>query len=122
MATSALVESLLGGLDADTRKALKAAFDYTLKNLRIGRPGHQEPSENLQASFVEGVTPGIANTEFSILHGREQAPYLAIPVLALDAEGARIVPLIVARAADSSRIYLTSSETDAPFLLLIEGP
>lgn len=122
MATSTLVESLLGALDSDVRKAFKQVFDYVLKNLRLGRPGHQAPSENLQASFVEGRTALVANEEFSILHGRESAPYLAIPVLDVGTVGSSVVPLVVTRAADVSRIYLSSSETDAPFSLLVEGP
>lgn len=121
MATSAAVESLIGSLDAVTKKALKAIFDYVLKNLRVGRPGHQEPSENFQASFVEGTTASVANQEFSILHGRDSAPYLAIPVVDLGTIGSKVVDLTVTRAADGSRVYFSSSVTDAPIRLLLEG-
>lgn len=121
MATSTLVESLSGGLDAGLRRALKAIFDYVLKNLRFGRPGDQEPTENFQASYVEGTTHNTPGTEFSILHGRGSAPYLVIPVLDVQTVGSQVVPLAVTRAADSKRIYLTSTIADAPVVLYVEG-
>lgn len=122
MATTPGVQAIIGGLEPDLKKVLVRVFDYVLKNLRIGRPGHQEPSENLQASFVEATTAAVANTEFSILHGRANVPYLAVPVLDLQAVGSKIVPLEVTRAADVNRIYLKSSETSKPISLLVEGP
>ncbi len=122
MAVSTYVESLLGGLDRDTKRALKTVFEYVLRNLRFGRPDHQVPSENFQAYFVEGRTAAVANEEFTIVHGLAQAPYLAVPVLDLQAVGASSVPLEVTRAADGVRIYLKSATVDAPITLLVEAP
>lgn len=120
MAVIGGVEALVGGLDSLIKKALIAVFDYVLKNLRFGRPGHQEKTENFQASYVEGTTHSTADTEFSILHGRETAPYLAIPVLDLQAVGSRMPVLEVTRAADANRIYLSSPEEDIPITLYLE--
>lgn len=114
------VQALIGGLDPDLKKVIVRVFDYVLKNLRLGRPEGQ--SENLQANFVTGTTASIANTAFSVLHGRESAPYLAVPVLDLQTTGSRTPPLEVTQAADGVRIYLKSSETSKAFVLLVEGP
>ena len=122
MATSAYTDSLLGGVDAGLRRAFKAVFDYVLRNLRFGRPDHQVPTENFQLYYVTGRTHAVADTEFSIAHGLGQAPYLAIPVLDLQAVGASTVPLEVTRAADAVRIYLKSSVADAPVTLMVEAP
>lgn len=121
MASSAYVETAIGGLDSAVKKALKTIFDYVLKNLRLGRPGHQVASENLQAVFVQGTTPSIANTEFSIEHGMATTPYLATPVLDLQTVGSTVVRLQVSRAPDARRIYLKSPDTDAAVTVLVEG-
>lgn len=121
MASQGTVEALLGGLDASVRKAFKSIFEYVLKDYRIGRPGHQMAAENLRMVFVEGMTHATPNTEFSIEHGLETAPYVAIPVLDLQTEGSEIVALQVTQPADARRIYLRSSEAGVTFTLLIEG-
>lgn len=120
MARATYIETLFGSLDAPIRRALKQAFTYLLDNLRFGRPEHSGRAENLQAYFFSGTTPSTANEEFSIIHGLGRAPYLAIPVLPLDA-GATFVRLHVPRAPDGNRIYLTSPETNAPITILVEG-
>ena len=121
MATAGFVEALLGSLDANTRKAFRAVFDYILRNLRIGQPIHGTPSENFQGYFYEATTDAVANTEFSIAHGLGKTPYLVLPVLPLNTVGAKIVPLTVTRAADASRIYLSSSATSAAVVLYVEA-
>lgn len=120
MAVIGGVEALVGGLDSLIKKAIIAIFDYVLKNLRFGRPAHQTKAENFQASYVEGTTHATADTEFSILHGRETAPYLALPVLDLGAIGSRTPVLEVTKAADANRIYLSSPEEGVPFTLYLE--
>jgi hypothetical protein len=121
MATAGFVEALLGSLDATTRKAFRAVFDYVLRNLRFGTPQHGTASENFQGYFYETTTAAVANTEFSIVHGLGRVPYLVIPILPLDAVGSKIVPLTVTRAADSSRVYLSSSVTSAAIVLYVEA-
>jgi hypothetical protein len=120
MATPGTVQTLLGGLPTDTKRVLQAVFDFVLRSGRFGQPGHQMPTENVGRAFVEGTTHAVAGTEFSIVHGLEVAPYLAVPVLPLQSVNARIVPLTVTQAADARRIYLSSSEESAAFTLLVE--
>lgn len=121
MATPEYVIAELGGVESNLKRALSNIFRYVLGNLRIGRVAHQSRSENLQAYFITGRTAAVANTEFSIAHGMGSTPYVAIPVLDLQTVNAEIVPLAVSRAADGTRIYLTSSVADAPFTVLVEG-
>lgn len=120
MASPAYINTIVSGLAADIKKAFVLVGEYVLGNLRLGRPGHQVRSENLQAYFVEGTTHAVANTEFSIEHGLATAPYLAVPVLDLQAVGSKLVPLEVTQAADARRIYLKSSETSKAVTLLLE--
>jgi hypothetical protein len=122
MAKSSYVQTLLGTLDSDTRRVFSGIFDYVLQNLRVGRPTDQARSENLQAYFLTGTTPAVADTEFSIAHGLASAPYLLMPVLDLQGVNAQLVPLYVTRAADASRVYLASPETNAAFTVLVEAP
>ena len=121
MAQAQYVESLLGGIDRNTRRALRAVFDYVLSNLRVGRPTVGRREGNLQLYAIEGTTASVADTEFSIAHGLNTPPYLAFQVLSLQSEGSRMVRLRVTRVADSQRVYLSSPDTDAPVTLLIEG-
>lgn len=120
MASPPYVESLLGQLGTDQRQVFKRVFDYILTNLRFGPPAHQVRADNHQSYYLTSTTAAVANTEFSVLHGLGRTPYVAIPVLPLDAVGAKMVPLTVTRAADASRVYLSSSSTSAAVWLLVE--
>lgn len=121
MANPEYVVSQLGSVEVAIRKVLIDIFRYVLGNLRFGRPAHQARAENLQAYFLTGRTPTIANTEFSIAHGLGSTPYLLVPVLDLQTVNQELVPLVVSQAADKARIYLKSSATDAPFCVLVEA-
>jgi len=120
MANPAYIESLTGGLEPPLKLAFKRCFDYVLRNLRLGPVVHQTRTENLQAYYLTGTTPAVAGQEFSIAHGLARVPYVLIPVLALDAIGQEIVPLRVTRAADESRIYLSSSAVSAALAVMVE--
>jgi hypothetical protein len=120
MATSAYVESLMGGLSADVRRAFRSVFDYVLGNLRFGPCDDATRTENFQLYAFEATTPAVANTEFSIAHGLKDAPHLVIPVLRPGNVGEKIVDLAVTRVADGERIYLKSSVASAPICVLIE--
>lgn len=120
MASLAFIESTLNRLRAEDRPALKEAFKEAVTTLRFGRATSGEAAENFAGSFLEGETHSVAGTEFSIAHGRDGAPYLAVPVLDLQAVGARIVPLEVTKAADNRRVYLKSTVASAPFILYLE--
>ncbi len=120
MADIGYIKSLLGGIkDADTKRVLGQVFDHVLGNLRLGVPDHQARATNLQAYFEQSTTAS-DTSEFSFAHGLGQTPHLAIPVLDLSQAGARIVPLEVTRAADGMRVYLKSTSTSAPMMVLIE--
>ena len=121
MASMGQIQSAVGSLPSDQKRALTNIFEYVLKNWRFGRTSNQAPSENFQGSFVEGTTHQTTNTEFSIEHGRGSAPYLAIPVLNLQAVGSKVVDLTVTRAADTRRVYFKSTVTSAPITLYLEG-
>lgn len=119
MASVGFVESLLGGVAADTKRVLLEAFRYVLPNGRFGPVEHQTKSESFQAYMLLSTT-ATSTGEFSILHGMGRAPYLVVPVIPLDQSGARLVPLEVSRVADSQRIYFKSTSTSAPFAVLAE--
>jgi hypothetical protein len=120
MANPSYLKSLYGGVDPVLRRALGLTWDYILGNLRFGQPEDQTRSENFQAYFYSVTTPAVANTEFTIAHGLGRAPYLLIPVLALDVN-AQLVRLTVSRAPDAARVYLKSPDTNAPVTILLEG-
>lgn len=121
MADASYLKTLFGGVETGLRRALDQAWDYVLGNLRLGRPIDSTRSENFQAYFYEATTPGVANTEFTVAHGLGRTPYLLVPVLPLDAVGAKIVRLQVTRAADAARIYLSSPDINAAVTIMLEG-
>lgn len=121
MATPEYVIAQLGVIQPDLKRVFGDVFRYVLANLRLGRIAHQTRAENVQAYFLTGTTPSVADTEFSIEHGLGTAPYTLLPVLDLQTVGSQLVPLTVTRAADGNRIYLSSSATDAPIAVLIES-
>lgn len=123
MSDLATLESFLGGLDPPVKKALTMLLRTMVPDTRFGHPkGEQpDPAKNFGGGFFAGTTAAIANTEFSIAHTFGRVPYLALPVLPLDQVGTKAVPLTVTRAADDKRVYFSSSVTDAPVTLYIEG-
>jgi hypothetical protein len=120
MATPGYIESLTGSLEADLRVALKRIFDYVLRNLRFGPVANNVRTENFQCYYYTATTPATANQEFSISHGLGRVPYVLIPVLSLDSVNQAIVPLLVSRPADASRLYLQSSSTSAAIAVMVE--
>lgn len=123
MADLGFIESELRGLPDTLRPALLRIFRALLRDIRFGHPlGEQpDPMTNLGGGFFHATTPAGAGTEFSIAHGFGRTPYLALPVLRLDAVGSSIVPLIVSRVADEKRVYFTSTVASAPVTLAVEG-
>lgn len=121
MASTSFVESLLGNLNADLRKAFKDVFTYVLKDLRFGRAGDGMRAENFSGHFYQGMTSAVSGQEFVIPHQLERAPYLAIPALDLQRVGSEVVGLQVTRAADARNVYLASAEENVPFSLYLEG-
>ncbi|MGE0445580.1 MAG: hypothetical protein AB7P99_10150 [Vicinamibacterales bacterium] len=121
MADRGYVRQNLGAFEGAQKVGLQTIFDYLLRTWRIGLPGHQKPAENMAWVQVDGVTASVANTEVAIAHGLGSAPRVAFPCLDLGTVGAQMVPLKVTRAADASRIYVSSSSTSAAFTLFIES-
>ena len=105
--------------DETTRRALETIFAHILGNIRFGVPEHRTRTVNHQLYF-QTFTTGASTGEFSIAHGLGQVPHLALQAIDLSQPGARTVPLEVSRAADATRIYLKSTSTSAPGLVLVE--
>ena len=70
---------------------------------------------------VDGVTSSVADTEVAVVHNLGSAPRVAFPCLDLGTVGAQMVPLKVTRAADTSRLYVSSSSTSAAFTIFVEA-
>lgn len=87
--------------------------------ITMGDPDHQRKATNLRAYFQVSTT-ATSTGEFSIRHGLNTAPTVAIPVIDLGQPGASLVPLEVTRAADGQRVYLKSTSTSARVTLLVE--
>lgn len=123
MADLGTIEQEINSLPAALRPALLRIFRSILKDIRFGHPNGTQPDPllNLGGGFFHGVTPATPGDEFTIPHGFGRTPYLAFPILRLDAVGSSVVPLTVSRAADDKRIYLTSTIASTPVSLAVEG-
>lgn len=121
MADIGAVRGYLGGLPTEMKLALTNVFTYTLKNIRVGLPGHQKPAENLSWLQLDGTTSTTANQEFSIAHGMQAAPRVAFPCLDLTSSGTQLVALTTTRPADSRRVYFKSAVTNAAFTIFVES-
>jgi hypothetical protein len=117
VANKGYVQTLLNAVPSEFRTQLQAAFDYVQDNWRLGDGAR---ATNAQLYKFEGTTAAVAGEEFSIRHGMGQAPTKLIPVLNLNSINSQIVPLVVSRAPDAQRIYLTSSSTSAAFEVYVE--
>lgn len=123
MADLGFIEAEIKSLPAQLQPTVLRIFRAFLKDIRFGHPeGSQpDPMTNMGGGFFHGTTPATPGDEFTIVHGFGRVPYLAIPVLRLDAVGSSIVPLTVSRVADDKRVYFTSTIANAPISLAIEG-
>ena len=90
------------------------------QQLRFGHPDAGTRAENFQIYFFRATTPAVANTEFSIHHGLQITPSLAIPLVPLDEVGASLITLTVTRVADTERVYFSSPQTNTSFTLGLE--
>lgn len=114
MADRGYIRSLLNGItDEATRRNLALAFDEVVDNFRIGPVDDRTRAVNGQTYFFQATTSSVASAEFTIAHGQGQTPLWLRPIVPLDAVNGQIVPLVVSRAADASRIYLKSTSTGA---------
>jgi hypothetical protein len=120
VASKGYVESQLNRLDSKIRNVFTQVFTHVLDTYQIGGIEHQEKALNFKWVRLNSTTSSTANTEFSILHGAGVTPLYVLPLLPLDAVGSQSPRLTVTRAADASRIYLSSPDTNAPFSCLME--
>lgn len=121
MADLGYIERELNALPANLRPAFLRIFQAILKDLRLGHPADRTAMTNFGGAWFETTTPAGVNTEFTIPHGFGRTPYLLLPVLPLDVQGAQLVPLTVSRVADDNRVYLKSSVASAPITVGVEG-
>lgn len=120
MASKGYVESLINRLDEKVRSALKYAFEHVLDNGQIGGIENGRKAINFRWYRVDGTTSSTANEEFTIAHGLGVAPFHILPMVPLGSSGGQLVRLKVTRAADATRVYLSSPDTNASFTLLLE--
>jgi hypothetical protein len=120
MASKGYVESQLNRLDSKVKNVLTQVFAHVLDTYQIGGLSHQEKAINFKWIRLDSTTASVANEEFTIQHGAGQMPLYLLPLVPLDSSGTWLPRLKVTRAADASRIYLSSPDTGAPFSVLME--
>jgi hypothetical protein len=120
MASKGYVEAQLNRLETKVRSVLIQVFTHVLDNLQIGGVSHQEKAANFRWIRIDSTTSSTANDEFTVVHGAGQKPLYVLPFMPLDSSGAWLPRLKVTRAADASRLYFSSPDTNAPFSVLME--
>jgi len=117
------IEAEINALPVALRPIFMRIFRAILKDLRFGHPTGEtaDPLKNFGGGFFHGTTPSTPGEEFTIAHGFGRKPYLAFPVMRLDAVGSSVVPLTVSTVADDKRVFFTSTEADAPITIVVEG-
>lgn len=108
--------------DATTKSAILQIIELGFGNLTVGAVDpHNKKATNF-ALYHQASTTATSTGEFSIAHGMDRVPHLAIPTLDLSQPGAKLVQIEVSRPADSRRIYLKAAagSTNAAVSLLVE--
>ena len=121
MASIAYIKTVLNRLEDKIKSPLYAAFEHLLDTGgQIGGVQHQEKAINYRWVRMDSTTATVANEEFSIAHGMGTTPLYVIPVVPLDSSGVWLPRLKVTRAADPSRLYLSSPDTGVQFTVFVE--
>jgi hypothetical protein len=125
VATSSHAKSLLGGLEADLKKALGNVLDYLCNNSFAFGPIESDAAQtrttNLYGRYVKVTTHGTANTEAAIAHGLGRTPNVMWQVVSPRVVNATFLgDLSVSRAADDNRIYVKSASTGVTLWLYVE--
>ena len=125
MATSSHAKALLGGLEANLKKALGEVVDYVFNgNFAFGPIDANEArtrTTNMAGRYVKLTTHGTANTEVAIAHGLGRTPNVLWQVTSPRVVNSRFVgDLTISRAADENRIYVTSASTGATLWMYCE--
>lgn len=123
MADLGYIEAELAALPADQRAVWRRIFTVILRDLRFGHAKGMQPDPllNFGGGFFHATTPAVINTEFTLAHGFGRAPYLAFPVLLLDAVGSSDGTFTVTQAADANRVYLKCAQASLPCSFVVEG-
>lgn len=125
MATSSHARTLLGGLEANLKKALGEVVDYVFNNsLAFGPIDANEArtrTTNMAGRYVKVTTHDTTNTETPIAHGLGRTPNVMWQVTSPRVVNSRFLgDLAISRAADENRIYVTSASTSAVVWLYVE--
>lgn len=126
MATSSYAKTLLGGLQAELRRALGEVMDYLLNNSIAFGPIESDQTltrtTNLAGRYVKLTTSTTVGGECSVSHGLGRAPNVVWQVTTPTLVNSRFIgDLTVSRAADANRLYFTStSALGATVFLYVE--
>lgn len=120
MADLGAMRKMMQGIpDATTRQIMVTFVEYAFGNLTVGAVDEQNKKATNFAMYHQVATTAASTGEFTIAHGMDRTPSIAIPTLDLSQPGAKIVPIEVNRAADSRRLYLKSTSTGALVSFLV---
>ena len=107
--------------DPTTKQAILGIIELGFGNLTFGAANDSDARKATNFKLYHTSSTTAASTGlFTLAHGMETTPYLAIPVLDLSQPGATLSPVEVVRAADGARIYLKSTSTGARVSFLLE--
>ena len=125
MAQSSYLKALFGGLPAEMKAAMHKAAEYLLdRNLEFGAVDTTQAinaARNMRGVYVKVTTAATANQEVAVAHGLGREPGVCWQVGAPRYVNTRFLgDLTFSRAADASRLYLTSASTSAIVYLYVE--
>ena len=125
MATSSQAKALLGGIEADLKKALFKVVEYVFdRNFAFGPMDTdvaQTATTNFSGRYLKVTTAATANQEVAIAHGLGRIPNVCWQVLSPSAVNGRFIgDLTITRAADATRIYVSSVSTSATVFFYLE--
>ena len=106
--------------DPTTKQALLGIIELGFGGLTFGGFDENDKKATNFRMYRQQSTGSASTAAFTIAHGMETVPRLAIPVLDLSQPGATLVPVEVVRAADGKRLYLKASSTGAYVSFLVE--
>ena len=125
MATSSYAKTLLGGVQAELKRALGEVLDYLLNNTLAYGPIDKDvtltKTTNFSGRYVKFTTSTTAGVESNAAHGMGRVPNMCFQVcLPTLVNSAFIGDLTVTRAADDQRVYFTSTSVGVTTFLYVE--
>lgn len=120
MAKAAFLKALFGVFPGVQKSALYQAADFLCdRNWRFGPPGSTR-SENMAGVFVQLTTSSVSTGVVSVAHGLGKIPDIFWPVGNPRVVNSFLPRLSVPRAADATRLYVTSPDTAVTCSLYVE--